>query len=126
MDCINEESSALYVAYLRDPADNPVTLAQLTAVELTLFDPDDDAIVNGRDGQDVLNENDVTIADVTLNGETIAKLSWQIQPEDTVMLDDTKRKENRTAQFRFAWDGGQHHHPYTFQVKNLHLVPAAT
>lgn len=123
MDCINEESSALYVAYLRDPEGEPVTLAQLTGLELTLFDPDTGAIVNGRDDQNALNANDVTVEDVEDGEETIAKVSWQIQPEDTVIVDGSKLKEKRSAHFKFVWDGGQVQHVYEFQVKNLQHVP---
>lgn len=118
MDCINEESSALYTATLKDPEGNVVALAMLSALTLTLHDPETGGLINGRDAQDVLNKNDVTI-------DAAGELSWSIQPEDTVIVDDTKLKENRTALFRFVWSGGQHHHAYEFQVKNLGKVPAA-
>lgn len=122
LDCINERSSALYTAYLRDPNDAPVVIAQLSGLELTLHDPETGDIINSRDGQDVLNDNDVTVVDVTVNGETIAKVSWSIQPGDTVVVDDTKLKETRVALFKYVWNGGQHHHEYRFQVRNLAQV----
>lgn len=123
MDQINESSSALKPFYLRDLNGDPLVTAQLTGLTLTLHDPATGAIINSRDGQDVLNTNDVTVADVSLDGETIAKVSWAIQPEDTPILDDTKAKERRTALFKFTWAQGQHYHAYEFQVVNLGKVP---
>jgi hypothetical protein len=124
MDRINEASSGLYEAYLYTPAGDPVTLAQLSGLTLTLLDPDSHATINGRDGQNILNANNVTVADVTLDGATIAKVSWSIQVADTPVLNDRKDKETRVALFKYTWSGGQHHHRYTFQVQNLQRVPA--
>lgn len=135
MDCINEESSAFYWARLRQPAQfgqtkgDPVTKAQLAALWLTLFDDETLAIVNGRNVQNVLDANNVTVVDVTEDGATIAEVRWKVQPADTVILDSTKEKENRIARFDFEFDDDagdpqEHKHEVPFQVKNLHLVPS--
>lgn len=135
MDCLNEESSAFYWARLRQPArfgqtkGDPVTKAQITGLFLTLFDEETLGVINNRDRLDALDANNVTVVDVTEDGATIAEVRWKVQPEDTVILDSTKEKENRIARFDFEFDDDdgdpqEHKHEVPFQVKNLHLVPS--
>jgi hypothetical protein len=118
MSCVNEESSFQYKARLKDPDGNVIT--SFSAIELTIYDPETDEIVNSREA---VNVNGANGGDVDDEGW----FTWDSEPDDAVILDDTKRKENRVLQFRFAWPGGgQHYHEFEFQVKNLALVGEAS
>ena len=117
MTILNENSSALYTASLKDPEGVAVTKDMLESLSLTWYDPDrEDEIVNGREVQDVFDTNNVTI---DVNGV----LSWEIQPEDTIILNATKRFERRKALFHFVWSEGEHFHEASISIRNLHLVP---
>lgn len=65
---------------LVDGEGNPIAAANVTAMTLTFWNLElgEDAIINGRDGQDVLNTNDCTY------GATDGLFTWAVQAADNV------------------------------------------
>ena len=119
----NEHSSAEYSALLKDQTGAAIGAANLTLVRLTLYDRDTDTILNARDDQNVLNTNDVLIAD-DVDGNTL--LTWAMQPADNAIIAQTRKgAEVHTALFTFEWPGGHHHHEATILVQPLAHIPRA-
>jgi len=75
-----ERTTPVYSARFVDEFGNPVALANLVTVVLTLYNLVDGVIINGRDKQDIKNANDVTIHATT--GDII----WSLQEADTVLV----------------------------------------
>jgi hypothetical protein len=121
---VNEHSSAEYSAYLSDQSGAAVGAANLALARLTLYDRDTDTILNGRDDQNVLNMNDVLIADVIESGVTKTKVTWAMQPADNAVINQARKGgEPHTGLFTFEWPGGHHHHEAIIYVRPLAHVP---
>lgn len=94
LDVVNEQSTALYKA-VRGVA---VGVSRVQTLTLTLCNTVDEAIINNRDGQNVLNQNNVSL-DVDGN------LAFELQPADTAMQDASVKSEIHRAIFRVTYDG---------------------
>lgn len=95
----NEKTTGQYTSLIVDANNVAVPLAALNTLVLTLFDNASKAIINGRDGQSVLNASNVT---VSAGGVLI----WTIQPLDNVILDDSLDTELHVALFQWTFNGG--------------------
>lgn len=105
-----------------------VPVAGILTAELTLYDWDTGAagsgtspragILNGRDGQDVKNLNDVTLSDA----DTVGHVLWLVQPEDNVIVTDRRQVERHRAMFLFTWSGGEFRFECELDVTNLRLA----
>lgn len=118
MDTIHEGSSAVYTATVSDPDGAAVPLDAYTSILLTLYDEYTGNIINSRHDQDALNANDVTI-------EADGTLTWQIQPEDTVIQSTTRKGEWHIALFVFNWTTGRYTHRVRMRVVNYAHEPAS-
>jgi hypothetical protein len=112
---VTEHSTASYSCTLLDHTNQPIPGPALSSLTLTLYDRVSDAVLNGRDNQDVLNANDVTV-----DGNGV--LTWLLQPADTAMHDSTLGSEVHVALFTITWPGGHFHHEVSFHIQNLHRV----
>lgn len=117
---VNERSSKVVTFTLKDQAGAPVPAASLTAAELTLYDVEtyENAspavgILNDRQGQNVLNLNNVTIH------STSGLVTWTMQPEDNVIVTERRQVERHRAMFHFAWSGGSFDYECEIEVVNL-------
>lgn len=90
-----------------------------SAVVLTVYNQATGAIVNGRDAQNVVDLNGVTIQ---ANGVT----EWRLTTDDTVIVDDTLRVETHVALFEYSWSAGamKGKHEILLPIRNLRRVPA--
>lgn len=116
MDTINEGSTATYTATLTGPDGVQIEKAILTEITLTLYDRITGNVINGRDAQDILDANDVSIA-------TDGTLTWELQPEDTVIVNIAKRGEWHVGLFRYTWTNGKHTHEVRMRIVNLFKNP---
>lgn len=126
-----EEVCFDFTAQLKDGGSD-IAKADLSAITLTLFLTRDGTtspagtIVNGRDDQDIDDDNDVTISATGL-------LTWKVQPEDTTIINDeieiceqvqiNCREVHRAI---FAWtltNGREGKKVVDFIVRNLETVP---
>lgn len=76
-----------------------VLLSEVSALTLTLTDRKSAGIVNGRNGQNVLNVSNVTVID--------GKVEWAIQPADTAFVDAASIAEIHCALFTLTLTDGQ-------------------
>ena len=96
---VPELSTPVYRSALIDDLGEPVQGALLTTLTLTVLQEYTLTVVNGRDGQNVLNTNGVTI-------DTDGLLRWGLTVDDTVILNDALRKEMHRALFTWTFDSG--------------------
>ncbi len=97
-----ERSTAVYTATLKDETDTVIPSASLTTLTLTLYDAANGTIINSRNGQNVLNANNVTIH------ATSGLLTWTMQPADNVIVwpKASGQFEKHIALFRWTWSSG--------------------
>ena len=121
MEEFEELSSGIYEADIVQDNGSPAGLGVLTALTLTLYDEhsDNQAIVNERNDQDVLNANNVTI-------DASGHLKWNIQPDDNAILDSNNYHEDHIAMFKYEWLSGGNtrrgYHRARLRVTNLSKV----
>jgi len=114
-----EGTSGLYTFALVDEAGAAIDPGFLDALTVTARDRDTNAPVNGRDKQDILNTNDGTVE--TDPGPPITTIvTLELQPEDTVILNQHRRVEYRILAFRWTWDSGRRvaGHEIQFGIEN--------
>jgi hypothetical protein len=111
-----EETSATYDATVEDDAGVAIPAASLSSVVLTLYDVATGTIINLRDGQDVLNANNVTIS-------SSGALQWLMQPEDNIVVTSDSVVEHHKALFEFVASGRESKHEVNIYVSNLAKVP---
>jgi hypothetical protein len=115
---IDEGTTPIYTATIKDAAGTPIPLAQITTLTLTLFDNATHSIINGRDDQNVLNSNGVMVE------ETSGKLTWNMSSLDTAIGNTAAFYESRIAQFVWIYGGGKRGtHEILFTIRNLEKIP---
>lgn len=115
-----QSQSGSYKAQLVDENRVPISYATLTSLTLTLYDLRSSVIVNGRNAQNVLNANQVTM---DVNGNIV----WTWLPADMPLLVPTVQQEEHVALFVAKWtdSGGnarQANHEVHFYVNKIPLV----
>lgn len=116
---INEEASGTYTATLvANDGVTPIPAAQVATLTLTLYvikQDGTDQIVNGRNLQNVLNANNVTV-------DAVGQVVWTVQPADTAMVENIPFELHR-ALFHWTWADGEGYHEVHLRVRNLRRVP---
>jgi hypothetical protein len=114
---VNERTSTQYTATLRDETGAVVPDTSLSSLLLTLYVPDANlTIVNGRDSQNVLNANGVTV-------DASGVLTWTLTPDDTAILDDALEVEQHIALLTYTWGINKAaRHRFVVLVRNLAKV----
>ena len=115
---IKEETTAIYSCTLKDEDGNAISDVALTTLTLTLYDSVTGDIINDRDGQNVLNANNVTVAS--------GVLTWTMQPEDTAIIHSSSLRdpEVHIALFEWTYDSGTKagKHELKLEIVNLRKV----
>ncbi len=116
---IDEEESGSYTATIvgNDGA-TPLAAADLLTFTLTLYAIKADGIdqiINGRNQQNVLNANNVTVS-------AAGAVVWTIQPGDTTLV-EALPFETHIALFEWTWAQGAGKHVAHLRVRNLRRVP---
>lgn len=115
---IDEKTSGQYTAVLvGNDGVTPLPAATLITLVLTLYvikADGTDGIVNGRNAQNVLNANNVTLSAGGL-------LTWVIQVLDTTLVEDIPF-ERHVALFEWTWAAGAGKREVILVVRNLHRV----
>lgn len=105
---LNEQASGGYWATILDEAGVLVPGNVLSTLTLTLYVVNADGsltIVNGRNKQNVLNQNDVTVFNTLqtrADGKTY-NLFWQIRQGDTTLVTQALPTERHIALFEWSW-----------------------
>lgn len=128
---VNEDSTAKYTATLKDEDDAPIPKAAVEALTLTLYveaiGAGTGGIINGRNNQDVLDLNGVTLH------ETSGLLTWIMEPEDNPIVGNLNAshrypdgtKERHIALFRWEYFGGDRkgNHEVVIDAVNRTKIP---
>lgn len=98
---VKEGTTSKIVATLLDQDDVPVPGDQLTALKLTLYEQKSKAIINNRNDQNVLQQNDVTVDE---NGI----LTFKMRVQDNVIVNPRRDVPNEVhvAMFTYGWNDG--------------------
>lgn len=91
----DEDTTPEYQVTLLDFAGVAIPDGDLDTLVLTLCDQDTEAIINSRDGQNVLNTNDVTVS--------AGIVTWQLQAADTAMHNSDREAEIRVALWEWTY-----------------------
>jgi len=93
-------------------------------LSVTLYDVDSNQVVNNRQDQDILNANDGTV-ETDPGPPVTTTVTLEIQPEDTVILNENRLVEYRVLSFRWTWDSGRRigRHAIQFAVENCLHTP---
>ncbi|MFA5715792.1 MAG: hypothetical protein WC998_08625 [Candidatus Paceibacterota bacterium] len=110
---VREGVTAIYTATVQDEHANALEPADLTTLTLTLYDKTTGTIINSRDGQSILNTNNVTIASGGL-------LTWTMQPADNAIVTTASfasgQYEKHIALFEWTWNSGAKAGKYEVQI----------
>lgn len=123
---VNELNSGRYRGTLVD--ETTAVFAAVTTLTLTLYNKVSKAIINGRDVQNVLNTNQVTLFNTlqtdSVTGETY-NLEWNMLPLDNPIINSGLKEEIHVALFIAKWSGvaKQMNHEVTIKVQNLSKLP---
>jgi len=113
---LNEKSTGLYTANLVDDLAVAIGSGRIDALTLTLCNKDDGAIINGRDDQNVLNTNNVTVS-------AGGVLVYTIQPLDGIIVDVLADTETHVATFKMQYDTDKFSNwDVEFTIRNLTKV----
>jgi hypothetical protein len=108
-----EGTTGFYSFDLTDAAGLAIDASQTETLTLTVYDVATGTIVNGREAQDVLNANDVTL--ITVLSPLKSTVTWALQPADTVRLGLRREVEPHLAVFAWSWDSGAQHQAHKVQ-----------
>ena len=108
---VDEKTNPTHTYTILDEDGNPV---QPTALTLTYYDRATGVIINSRDGQDVLNLNNVVI--------TNGVMDWSMQVLDTAVLDTTLVAEIHVALWQWVANSKNNKHETIIRVVNLEKV----
>jgi hypothetical protein len=123
---ITEDTTPDYTAVLREKTQPngdlgaPIPGSVLDSLTLTFYQEYTRAIINGRNQQNVLQLNGVSVGEDGV-------LLWTMTREDTAILNDALRSEPHVAIFEYTFPGtnGTEYakHVVRFNVDNLVRVP---
>lgn len=95
---VTEKTTPWFTTTLVDQAKVAIPAGTLTLLELTYYDRATGTIINGRNAQNVLNANGVT---VDVNG----LLTWKMVEAETAVL-SPPGPEAHVAELRWQWTAG--------------------
>lgn len=119
-----EGTTGYYRFELVDDDDAGLDGSFLNSLTLTIYDVDSLQIVNGRENQDVLNTNDGSL-ETTPGPPLVTTMTLELQPADTVILNENRLVEYRVLSFCWTWDSGRRvgRHVVQFGVENVLFTP---
>lgn len=116
---VQEGTTPIYSARLRDENDDPILLADLSTITLTYYDVASGAILNSREAQNIKNANNVEI------NATSGVLTWQLQPGDTTIYGSVEHGDVEPHIALFEWtlaNGRRGKHELQLDILNLEKV----
>lgn len=116
-------TTALYSVDLEDEDGIAVAVASLNSLTLTYEEPTSATVINDRAIQDAWNTNDVLIETIPATESTPdrTRVTWTMQPEDTVLVEDWREVEYHRIVLRWTWDSGTHSGAHAALVGIQHL-----
>jgi hypothetical protein len=111
---VNEKTSALYTATLKDETGALIDGTTLNSATITAYDVATGTAIGARTAQNCLNTNGVAISSVGI-------LTWTMTPADNAIA-GTAAMEYKAATFTLGWGGASIKsctHEMTWVVNNL-------
>jgi hypothetical protein len=117
-DKIDEKTTPVYKATIKDAEGTPIPLDQITTLTMNLWNQATRSIINSRQDQNILNLNGVIV------DPTSGALKWTMAPADTTIENPALSYESRVAQFVWTYSGGNKRgtHEILFTIRNLEKV----
>ena len=113
---VDEKNTALYRGQLVDELDQNIALIDINTLVVTLYDAITGTIINGRDDQNIKNQNGCVIS-------STGGITWTLTPLDNIIIDPTLDTELHIALFEGTHGAGKEiHHQFAYRVKNLNKV----
>ena len=111
---IDAESTHLFKGTITDETSTPIPGSSLTTLTLTLYDRRTGQILAGRDDQNILNANGVTV-------DAQGKLQWTMSAADSPHVAGDGSVETHVALFRWTFASGTKagHSEVYFQVRDV-------
>lgn len=101
--CVDEGESCRIVVKFTDYDGSNILSASIASLECTLRDYDSGTVINGRDGQSVLNANGGTLADEG----GVATLKLTLDAADNINVGGlVTGEETHTIDFEWSWNDG--------------------
>ncbi len=100
-----QQTTGIYTFEPVDESDVGIDGAQIGTMTLTYYDLYTRQIINGRQAQNVLNANNVTLVTVT-GPPLVTTVTWILQPLDTILVDARHELEQHIALFEWTWASG--------------------
>ena len=117
-----QDTTGIYSFELVDQDGDAIDVGQLEIVTLTYYDKETRQIINTRESQDVLQDNNVTIL-TDAGPPIVTTLTWSIQQEDTTIIDARRELETHIALFKWTWATTRKGlHEVQFQVESILYV----
>lgn len=91
---VKQTSSATWTGYIKDASGAAIASADIDSMTMTLYDKSSGEVINDREDQSILDENDVTVH------ATSGLVTWELQPEDNIIVSTTL--EERKAEEHIA------------------------
>lgn len=117
---VHENSTVKIAATICDENGAAIAASSLTTLTLTLYDKTSGTVINSRDGQNVLNTNNVTVS-------SAGTLVWTMQPADNVIIGTVAdgQTETHVALWEWTWASGAKgsNHEQEIKVEQIDKVP---
>ena len=119
-----EHTTPVYVFEIVDEVGVAVDASQIATLTLTYYDKATERIINSRDAEDVLNLGDVALV-TDIGPPIVTTVTWTLQPEDTVLVDQRREIEQHIALFEWTWNSGAKVmvHEVQFGIEQITYVP---
>jgi len=115
---LDEKTIAKYKATITDEDQAAIASSSLSTLTLTLYDVETGTIINSRNGQNILNANNVII-------DSDGLLTWTIQAADNEIVGTRRRAgqyEKHVALFEYTWSSKASKHELILEIRQLDKV----
>jgi hypothetical protein len=111
---VYEYTTGRYTAKLVDEGNEPIPVGSINSISLSLRDAESEDVINGRDLQDVLNNNGVSI-------DSEGNLIWTFSPSDQPRFHTERHTEIHIADWVVIWSAAtkQIKHRFFFRVTKV-------
>lgn len=113
-EVVLEHQTGVCAFLLTDENGDGIDAGQIETMTLTYYDKATGEILNTRQDQDAYNTNNVTIT-TDIGPPLASTVTWEIQPEDAILMDSRRELEAHIALFQWTWDSGNRHAAYEVQ-----------
>ena len=117
-----QDTTGIYSFEMVDQNGAAIDVSQLETITLTYYDKETRQIINTREAKNILQANNVIITTVA-GPPIVTTLRWEIQQEDTIIIDARRELETHIALFEWTWATTRKGvHEVQFQIESILYV----